>query len=441
MNRDDIQKLLGGYATGTLTPEEQEALFAAALDDQELFDQLAREQALRDLLRDPVAKAQVLAALDEVPLRWYQQLGRWMARPAGMGLAAACFLAIAGYVGWQAGHPRQPLMVAEVKREAVPPAPVPAPPEPQPKPAAAPPQPAKASRVVPQAVTRFEEMGARGGAAGGVVGGVPGAATRGTLGAVTAGAQTTAPAAPPLPSPPPASAVAEQVVVAPAPSALAGAKPDAPAAVNAPLSARSLYFGSRQPEADGAKGLARPTVQPTASEMAGAVRPMATGRVQLRQAAAAPANLGVAWSVWRREPGGGFAKADAEDLRAGEAVQLRIVPNDSGFLSVMEGRPGQPGSRVLAANQRVERLVPFETGALTADAPGPKEYTVLFSRQPLNAPGQPAEGDQLRNNLVRTAAEQQQSEKDVRGHDTYVVQTGTAAPALPVLVTIRLNYR
>jgi len=29
MNRDDIQKLLGGYATGTLTPEEQQALFEA----------------------------------------------------------------------------------------------------------------------------------------------------------------------------------------------------------------------------------------------------------------------------------------------------------------------------------------------------------------------------------------------------------------------------
>ena len=52
MNRDDIQKLLGGYATRTLTPDEQQALFEAALDDQQLFDALAREQALRDLLRD-----------------------------------------------------------------------------------------------------------------------------------------------------------------------------------------------------------------------------------------------------------------------------------------------------------------------------------------------------------------------------------------------------
>jgi len=44
MSRDEVQKLLGGYATGTLTPEEQQALFAAALEDQELFDALAHEQ-------------------------------------------------------------------------------------------------------------------------------------------------------------------------------------------------------------------------------------------------------------------------------------------------------------------------------------------------------------------------------------------------------------
>ena len=65
MSREEVQKLLGGYATGTLTAEEQQALFEAALEDQELFDTLAREQGLRDLLRDPPARAELLAALDE----------------------------------------------------------------------------------------------------------------------------------------------------------------------------------------------------------------------------------------------------------------------------------------------------------------------------------------------------------------------------------------
>ena len=91
MNREDIRKLLGGYATGTLTLEEQEALFAAALEDQELFDALAREQSLRDLLRDPAAKAQALAALDQPKQGW---LTRWW-RPAAL---AAASVAVAGLV-------------------------------------------------------------------------------------------------------------------------------------------------------------------------------------------------------------------------------------------------------------------------------------------------------------------------------------------------------
>lgn len=88
MNREDIQKLLGGYATDTLTPEEQQVLFEAALDDQELFDALAREQSLRDLLRGEGAKAQLLAVLNDRPLPWYARLvAGW--RP----LAAAAVMA------------------------------------------------------------------------------------------------------------------------------------------------------------------------------------------------------------------------------------------------------------------------------------------------------------------------------------------------------------
>ena len=56
MKRDDIDKLLGGYATGTLTAEEREALFAAALEDQQLFEALAGEEPLRELLQDPIVK-------------------------------------------------------------------------------------------------------------------------------------------------------------------------------------------------------------------------------------------------------------------------------------------------------------------------------------------------------------------------------------------------
>ena len=108
MTRDDIRKLLGGYSTGTLTPEEERALFAAALEDQELFDALAKEQALRDLLRDPAARAQVLAALDERPEPWW----RWLRWPAAVGATAGCLAAVVGFGIWHARQTQPPVLVA-----------------------------------------------------------------------------------------------------------------------------------------------------------------------------------------------------------------------------------------------------------------------------------------------------------------------------------------
>src|SRR5215467_14359419 len=67
----DAEKLLGGYAAGTLTPEERQALFAAALEDQQLYESLVREEPLRELLSDPAARSNLLAALDNVPKPWY----------------------------------------------------------------------------------------------------------------------------------------------------------------------------------------------------------------------------------------------------------------------------------------------------------------------------------------------------------------------------------
>ncbi len=64
---EPVRKLLGGYATGTLTPEEQNALFAAAVQDQELFNLLADEQVLRDYLMDPVFRSELLQDLEQVP--------------------------------------------------------------------------------------------------------------------------------------------------------------------------------------------------------------------------------------------------------------------------------------------------------------------------------------------------------------------------------------
>jgi hypothetical protein len=93
MTPEDARKLLGGYATGTLTDAEREALFAAALEDQELFDAMAREESLREALADPAARASLLAALDERPLVWWRF---W--KPAA-ALAMAGLASLAVYLG------------------------------------------------------------------------------------------------------------------------------------------------------------------------------------------------------------------------------------------------------------------------------------------------------------------------------------------------------
>src|SRR5215472_1612360 len=63
MTNEQARKLLGGYATNSLTEAERKALFEAALDDQELFDALQQEQALKELLSDPVSRNQIQQAL------------------------------------------------------------------------------------------------------------------------------------------------------------------------------------------------------------------------------------------------------------------------------------------------------------------------------------------------------------------------------------------
>ncbi len=63
MRREELETLLGGYATGTLTAQERTLLFEAALADQALFNALADEQALKELLDNPHARRRLLTAL------------------------------------------------------------------------------------------------------------------------------------------------------------------------------------------------------------------------------------------------------------------------------------------------------------------------------------------------------------------------------------------
>jgi len=142
MTRDEIRGLIGAYATGSLSETERKALFEAALDDQELFDELAGEQALKELLEEPGVKARMLAALAPRQKAWWGRAWVWAAT------GAFAMAAIAGIVLFE--KPRE-LEIAQVTAPAAPvPPPIVAPAvaPPVPPPAAA----AVAQPVVPPAV-------------------------------------------------------------------------------------------------------------------------------------------------------------------------------------------------------------------------------------------------------------------------------------------------
>lgn len=117
MTRDDIRKLIGGYATGSLTDAERKILFEAALDDQELFDELAREQALKETLDQPGAKRRLIAALESRPpagRAWWKQPAAWTA------VAAAVALAV-GLTTWTLLRAPKPVQFAVVQVPLAPP--------------------------------------------------------------------------------------------------------------------------------------------------------------------------------------------------------------------------------------------------------------------------------------------------------------------------------
>lgn len=90
MTQDEIRRLLGGYASDTLTDDERRVLFKAALEDQDLFNALQNEDALKELLADPVTRGQLRAALEHRARTRKFPWRRWV-----LGVAAPAAIAIA----------------------------------------------------------------------------------------------------------------------------------------------------------------------------------------------------------------------------------------------------------------------------------------------------------------------------------------------------------
>jgi hypothetical protein len=332
MSREEIHKLLGGYATGTLTPEEREALFAAALEDQELFDALAKEQPLHDLLREPAARAQLLAVLEERPEPRYRV---WW-RPAA-AVAATAGIAVLAVLVFRGTHAPPPLEVAQVK----PPESMPAPrPVASDKPAPTPERPKLKVFHLPP----------------------PAAAPALQKAEVAPPPEVVSPklAAPqPLPvTPPPQVALGQQ-------GGVVGGVPAAPP------EARAMFY-KRQDAADGAAE-SKPGEPRTIARVA--------GNAVVGAAAAGYTRLGVRYVILRKQPNGEFAAADQADLRRGDVVQLSFQPSESGYLSVTSVH----GSRTrVVASGFVSRMARFTTPVLKPDD---TELRVSFSRRQGTAVG------------------------------------------------------
>jgi hypothetical protein len=106
MSKDEARKLLGGYATGSLTESERAALFQAAMEDQDLFEELAGEQALKEVLDEPGARQRLIAAL-EPPRRHRAWL--WVTAAATVAIAV-----VIGVVVSQRTQTPPPQQIAQV---------------------------------------------------------------------------------------------------------------------------------------------------------------------------------------------------------------------------------------------------------------------------------------------------------------------------------------
>jgi hypothetical protein len=165
VTQEEIRKLLGGYATNTLTEGERAALFEAALDDQDLFDALENEDALRELLADPVSREQIRQALEPVAAerrRTAWMLQPWLIGTAGVTVAAVIAIAV---VTWhrEPAATSVPRQLAQSQIESKPEAP-------QPTPAVPVPERKRAARLAaPSAELAAPPVAAIGGVVGGVV--------------------------------------------------------------------------------------------------------------------------------------------------------------------------------------------------------------------------------------------------------------------------------
>lgn len=319
MSPEEIQKLLGGYATDTLNEEERSALFEAALEDQELFDALAKEQALRDVLQDPSAREQLIEALGPAGEPIAGRAWHWLGRPTrlAMALGVVALLLVGGLALWRAKLPaRREALVAD----AIVPQPA------QIAPPAAAPERSDQSRIILQ--RKLFRLPA---------------------------ARTTGPPAP-LPAPP----------ALPAQSALTAQAP-------LPATRPAMAVGALA----GAAGDARQMNQPMQPPIMGFTSRNGAPRAALKKAKATP----LGYTLLLKGADGAYLPVPLGTVfHAGDSVRLQVEPQAAGYIYLYRRNAG--GGWDLIASQSVEKgqgYVLPTTGGLQSDVPAQVEFLLVLS--------------------------------------------------------------
>jgi hypothetical protein len=158
--------------------------------------------------------------------------------------------------------------------------------------------------------------------------------------------------------------------------------------------------------------------------------------VAAKSVASPAAYIGVRCSILRKQLNGEFAEVALETvLDSGEAVTLKLVPNDYGYLFIWE--IGTNGAWRQVANGPAEPLKPFETPLDGNRGAGLRQLYVQFTRNgPAGFGGAPSESllAQARNSLIQTEA-------SVSEKATYAVNRVSDPAAQQLVVPITLNYK
>lgn len=336
MSREEIQKLLGGYATDTLSEAERRALFEAALEDQELFDALAKEQALREVLQDPAARQQLIVALGPAREPLLAHFWRELRKPAVLAMAGglAALLIVAALVMRQTRlATRREAIVADAL------API----------TAAPPPPAiPPNAVAPAAVPRklFRPP-----------------------------AERLARSSAPLPAPPPAEATGLSPVRPGASTigGLAGAQVLKKQSLQAPQMQEQQMQG-QQMQAQGFIERDRPPM-PAMSRAKATPAPRA--------------NRPVEYTLLLKDTNGAYALVPSGTVfHAGDSVRLQVEPSEAGYVYLFK-RDDATGGWNLVASQPIEKGQRYElpsTGGLESDIPARLQLQLVLSHvEPVDA--------------------------------------------------------